>query len=272
MITFSPRELQTRILVVENVGHMAKILLEMIRAMGFRDVHRASNIVHAFQFVAAGSPNLIIGEAVIQPFGVTRLCRTLRVGSDSQNREIPVIITVAEPTATVVAAARDAGCHGIVAKPVSAANLATRIAAILRNPPSFVATRAYTGPERRRTAMPLKGAERRISRILPPADHTLPMHQLLGIDPEVLAGSKPPPAHLVAEDNGRALTNSVPAPVLRKVLVSQAEAGMELAEPIKAGESLVVVPRGVVLTRDLVPRLVDLAHKEKIPSTLTIRA
>lgn len=270
MINFAPHELQTRILVVENITHMARIVVEMVRAMGFRDVHRVGNVVHAYQFVISSRPNLIIGEAAIQPHGVTRLCKTLRVAADSPDRTVPVIITVAEPTGAAVAAARDAGCHAILAKPVAAASLATKIAGILRSPPRFVASRSYTGPDRRRAAMPLKGPERRSHREAPP-EHRLSVHEVLGIDPDVLAGTKPPPPHLIADDNERALVSPQTSPVSRKVAVSQLQPGMELAESIKSGPTLVVVPRGVVLTRELVPRLVELASKGKIPPAVLIR-
>jgi CheY-like chemotaxis protein len=271
MITFSAQELQTRVLVVENIVHMAKIIVEVVRSLGFRDTHWVSNVLHAYQFVAEHRPGLIIGEAVIQPQGVTRLCKSLRLAADSPAREVPVIITIAEPTGPAVAAARDAGCYGIVAKPISATALGTKIAAALRNPPRFVATKGYTGPDRRRVAMPLKAAERRGDRMVP-ADHSLGAHALLGIDAEVLAGIKSPPPHLVADDNDRSLVAVAASVAIRKVLISHLEAGMELAEPIKAGSGLVVVPRGVVLTRELVPRLADLAGKGKIPNAVVIRA
>lgn len=270
MLTFAPQELQTRVLVIENVPHMAKIIVEMIRALGFRDVRRVTNIIHAYQQLGTAGPGLMIGEANIQPQGATRLCRSLRMASDSPSRDIPVIITLAEPTAAAVAAARDAGCNGIVVKPVSAANLAAKIAGVLRSPAPFVSSGAYTGPERRRVSAPLKGPERRGTggAATPPA---LPLHQILGIDQDILDGTVPPPPQLVTEDNTRALPAALGAPASRRVLISQLEPGMELAEPVKAAAAAQLIPRGVVLTRELVPRLIHLAGSGKIGPTVAIR-
>lgn len=270
MIRFDKSELQARILLVENISHMARILREILMNLGFRDIHRVTNVIYGYQFVEKNRTDLIIAEINISPIGGAQLCQTLRLAADSPGRQVPVLLTLADPTAEAVVAARDCGAHFVLAKPVSTTALATKIAALLRNPPPFVTAESYAGPDRRRRRMPYAGEERRWTPVAE-ATYQLPAHALLGLDAAVLAGRQPPPPHSVQDDNSRLLRPPVKPPVTgRQVAVSQLAAGMELAEPVKDGDDAVVVPFGVVVNEALVLVLRRLAERGRITPMVRI--
>jgi DNA-binding response OmpR family regulator len=69
---------------------------------------------------------------------------------------------------TKVEAARDAGVSEFCAKPVTAAELLRKIAAVIDHPRSFIRSDDYVGPDRRRRDDPeFRGPERRKDRIKP---------------------------------------------------------------------------------------------------------
>jgi response regulator RpfG family c-di-GMP phosphodiesterase len=57
--------------------------------------------------------------------------------------------------------ARDAGVHEFLAKPVSASMLYARLQRVIENPPPFVRSDTYFGPDRRRRAVAFTGPDRR---------------------------------------------------------------------------------------------------------------
>lgn len=263
MLPFSKDELLTSILLIENIPHMAKILREMVYSMGFRTVDRVTNVVHAYQFIRSRRPSLIIGEVNISPVGCARLCKALRIAADSPGRTIPIILTLTEATASAVSQARDCGANFVVAKPLSMSALATKIASTLRHPQPFVTASTYTGPERRRRVLPFSGDERRSDEIRQ-ANYLHAAHLVLDIDADVLVGKVAPPQEIIMEDNDRVLRAMPKVAAGRKVMVTQLEEGMELAESVRAAGGGVIVPRGVVLRNDLIAGLCRLVEQGRI--------
>ena len=271
MIQFSKHELMTRVLLVENISHMAKIMREMVMSLGFRDFHRVTNVVHAYQYVIQRRPGLIIGEVNIIPTGCARFCKTLRIAADSPDRKVPVILTLNEETASAVSGARDSGANFVLGKPLSVNGLATKIASLLRTPQPFVAASTYTGPERRRRELPFNGDERRSEEIRA-AQYRHLAHMVLDIDAAVLSGKAPVPQDMVLEDNDRQLRPGPAARPGRRIMVTQLEEGMELAQSVKGSDGATLVPTGVVLRNDLIAGLCRLVEQGRIPPLISIAA
>lgn len=263
MLTFSKDELLTSILLIENIPNMGKILREMVYGMGFRTVDRVTNIIHAFQFIRSRRPALIIGEVNIAPVGCARLCKALRIAADSPGRTTPIILTLTEATPSAVSQARDCGANFVMAKPLSVLALETKIASVLRHPQPFVTASTYTGPERRRRDLPFSGDERRSEEIRM-ANYLHAAHAVLDVDADVLAGKVAPPPEMIMEDNERLLRMAPKQGTGRKILVTQLEEGMELAESVRGAGGTVIVPRGIALRNDLIAGLCRLVEQGRI--------
>ena len=264
MIQFSPKELDTTIILVENISHMARIIREMLKSLGFRHVVRVTNVIHAYQAVVRQPPGLIIAEVDIEPCGGARLCKALRIAADSPNRHIPIVLTITTPTPQSVSQARDSGAQFVLAKPFPVTGLATKIAAVLRNPQQFVEGGTYTGPERRRRAQSFLGEDRRLGETRT-AHYKHAANLILDVGASVLAGEVPVPPEIVLEDNERVLRNNAAlAGAGRKIMVTQLEEGMELAESIKAPDRSVLVPGGLLVTNAVMAALCRLVEQGKI--------
>jgi DNA-binding NarL/FixJ family response regulator len=88
--------------------------------------------------------------------------RKLRHETESPSPYVPVIMLTAHSERARVEAARDAGVTEFCAKPVTAAEMIRKVAAVIDHPRHFVRSDSYFGPDRRRRADPsYRGPERR---------------------------------------------------------------------------------------------------------------
>ena len=78
---------------------------------------------------------------------MTKLVR--RGGEGITNTEVPIIMVTGHSDQATVVAALKAGIHDFLAKPFSPDQLMTRIRAAVFNPPPFLRTANYIGPDRR---------------------------------------------------------------------------------------------------------------------------
>ena len=87
--------------------------------------------------------------------------RSTTTVSGCANAWVPVIMCTANTEKRHIVEARDAGATEYLLKPVSAKSIYDRIVSVVDDARPFVRTKAFTGPDRRRSAMPYGGAERR---------------------------------------------------------------------------------------------------------------
>ena len=76
--------------------------------------------------------------------------RNVRNDPNSPNPFVPINMITGHTEKHHVEAARDAGVTELLAKPITAANLFSRIAEIVERPRAFVRCGHYFGPDRRR--------------------------------------------------------------------------------------------------------------------------
>jgi two-component system, chemotaxis family, chemotaxis protein CheY len=138
------------VLVIDDNPHMRSIVVAILRGAGFGNVKEAGDGAQGLEEMRAGIPDIIICDLNMSPLDGLEFTHMLRTAADSPGRYIPVIMMTGHTERSKVTAARDAGINELVAKPISAKTLLDRIVAIIDRPRSFVTTRSYTGPCRRR--------------------------------------------------------------------------------------------------------------------------
>lgn len=138
-----------RVLIVDASPYAAKLLGELIKGMGGRNIvfetdgDRVLDIAERLEptlvFVERSGPRLD-GEAVARRIRRSRLgCRTA-----------PIIMATAEATAGNIKGARDSGVHEFLVKPFATGDLLRRLINVATKPRDWVEGVAYVGPDRRR--------------------------------------------------------------------------------------------------------------------------
>jgi DNA-binding response OmpR family regulator len=86
----------------------------------------------------------------------------IRTSTASPNPFVPIIMLTGYTSLERVRQARDAGINEFLAKPVSVKAILSRLTSVIEHPRSFVRTKMYFGPCRRRRAnAEYQGPERR---------------------------------------------------------------------------------------------------------------
>ncbi len=161
-----------RTLIVGDNSEQRREIGELLAGFGVREVMAAEDAVAAFAQLVLRRPALIIADGEMRPFGALALARELR-DAEGPGDCAAIVLVTHERSPAFADAARAAGIHEVLAKPVSAEALRACLVGLVA-PPSASAP-AYTGPERRSASSePYLGVDRRArTRVLSAIDEAL---------------------------------------------------------------------------------------------------
>ncbi len=150
-------------LVVDDNKNMRLLVIQVLRALGIRNVKEADDGADALKTLKTFPTDIVICDWNMEPLDGLDFTRMVRTASDSPNPFVPIIMLTGHTEMNRVEEARDAGVHEFLAKPISAKSLYQRIVSVIEISRHFIRTSNYTGPDRRRarSAMKYKGPERR---------------------------------------------------------------------------------------------------------------
>ena len=137
-------------LIVEDNTHMRALLRALLNSVGIKDVAEASHGGTALTVLRERKSDLVLTDLAMQPMDGLEFTRQVRNSAQSPNPFVPIIMITGHTERYRVEAARDAGVTEFLAKPITAANLFSRIAEIVERPRPFVRCDSYFGPDRRR--------------------------------------------------------------------------------------------------------------------------
>jgi CheY-like chemotaxis protein len=137
-------------LVVDDNAHMRTLLRSLLQALGLPQVYEAVDGATGFAELRERRPDFVFTDLSMTPVDGIEFTRLVRLGKDSPNPYIPIIMVTGHTERQRVEAARDAGVTEFLAKPITAQNILTRIAEIVDRPRPFVRCDNYFGPDRRR--------------------------------------------------------------------------------------------------------------------------
>jgi CheY-like chemotaxis protein len=157
---------KVRFLVVDDNVHMQNIVKTILRGFGAMHVFEAKDPTEALYRLRQDSIDIVVLDYVIGDEDGVEFLRRLRNDKDSPSPYIPVIMLTAHSEKGRVESARDAGATEFCAKPVTAAEMLRKVAAVIDHPRQFVRSDSYFGPDRRRHSDPqYRGEERRKDRL-----------------------------------------------------------------------------------------------------------
>jgi two-component system chemotaxis response regulator CheY len=138
------------ILIADQSAHSAELVMQMLRAIGRRDIRQALDAETAMaELDRRPFEALLIDDALRDMDGVQFVFQ-LRRAEACRNRHIPIIMMAAAPDLARITAARDAGVNEFLRRPFAANHLQSRLKSIHEAPRPIVATESYVGPDRRR--------------------------------------------------------------------------------------------------------------------------
>ena len=150
-----------RVLLVDEHQGIRQILTAMLEDLNVADIKEATDGGSALQKLDKFEFDLLITEQVMKPMDGAELTRRIRSGEGGGNPFLPIVMISAHAVKEDIEAARDAGVHEFLVKPLSAKALRARLRQIVENPRPFIRSSDYYGPDRRRRAMPIKVSDRR---------------------------------------------------------------------------------------------------------------
>lgn len=152
---------KVNVLVIDDNAHMIQIVRSMLLGFGITKTYESRDAAEAFDIARGELIDLIIVDYQMPILDGLEFTQMVRTGRDTTNPYIPIILLTAHTERSRIMAARDAGVTEICAKPITAQQLWTKIAAVVNRPRPFVRARNYFGPDRRRRDIEFKGEERR---------------------------------------------------------------------------------------------------------------
>ena len=138
-----------RVLVFDPQPAAGKLMAELLKDMGARQVTCASRTTKGLELIGHVDPQLVCCESVAPEFDGPDLVRRLR-RSTLDARKTPVIMVTHEATVDSIKAARDSGVHEFLRKPYTAKDLFRRVENVTLNPRLWIEAQMYVGPDRRR--------------------------------------------------------------------------------------------------------------------------
>lgn len=151
-----------RVLIADDDRRIALIVRQVLESLGFKEISTAKDGESALALLNSDRVDMLITDWQMTPMDGISLIKHLRTSDNSPNRFMPIIMMTGNAEREHVEAARDAGVTEFVVKPFSAKTLCDRILLLIDNPRSFIRSKRFTGPDRRRrsTTAP-DGIERR---------------------------------------------------------------------------------------------------------------
>ena len=150
------------VMIVDPDMRIANIVKHVLLNLGFGTIHMEQTSRSAIERLKTDQVDFIITEYDPVPVdGENLFIKHIRTSPDSPNPTVPIIMLTGHTLQDDVKNARDMGITEFASKPFTAKGLCDRIVRIIENPRSFIITKRYAGPDRRRRDGPAGEGERR---------------------------------------------------------------------------------------------------------------
>lgn len=155
------------ILVVDDDKAIANLIKNVLKNLGFGNVIVTYNADEGMQVIEHNAVDLVITDWEMEPVNGIEMVQKIRK-MDSLKRFTPIIMLTGHGEKQEIEQARDVGITEYLIKPFTAKTLCSRIATVVEAPRSFIVSREYKGPSRRRRVLPSPdGTDRRKRKTTP---------------------------------------------------------------------------------------------------------
>jgi len=122
-------DMNMNVLIVDDYKTMLRIIENLLKQLGFKNVHQAIDGSSALKVLRETPIGLIISDWNMQPMTGLQLLKEVR--ADDKLKATPFIMITAESKTENVVAAKEAGVNNYIVKPFNAETLKQKISAVL---------------------------------------------------------------------------------------------------------------------------------------------
>ena len=122
-------DMNMNVLIVDDYKTMLRIIENLLKQLGFKNVHQATDGAAALKVLREVPCGLIISDWNMQPMTGLQLLKEVR--ADDRLKATPFIMITAESKTENVVAAKEAGVNNYIVKPFNAETLKQKISAVL---------------------------------------------------------------------------------------------------------------------------------------------
>ena len=119
------------VLVLEDEIHIRKIIVRLLRQLGFSSIYEVSDGVDGMKELLRVRPSLILCDIHMEPMGGLKFLQTLRSLKTHEAANLPVVFLTADAEVDTVLKAKELRVDGYIAKPVSLSQLQSKIETVL---------------------------------------------------------------------------------------------------------------------------------------------
>lgn len=120
-----------KFLVVDDFSTMRRIVRNLLKELGFANVHEAEDGVDALNKLGAGGFEFVVSDWNMPNMTGIELLRKIR--ADPNLKHLPVLMVTAEAKRENIIEAAQAGASGYIVKPFTAATLDEKLKKIFQN-------------------------------------------------------------------------------------------------------------------------------------------
>jgi len=122
-------DMNMNVLIVDDYKTMLRIIENLLKQLGFKNVHQATDGSAALKVLREVPCGLVISDWNMQPMTGLQLLKEVR--ADERLKTMPFIMITAESKTENVVAAKEAGVNNYIVKPFNAETLKQKISAVL---------------------------------------------------------------------------------------------------------------------------------------------
>ena len=122
-------DLNMNVLVVDDYKTMVRIIGNLLKQLGFTNIHDADDGGKALNKLRCGNFGLVISDWNMEPMSGLDLLKQVR--ADAKLKTLPFLMVTAESKTENVIAAKEAGVNNYIVKPFNAEILKSKLQAVL---------------------------------------------------------------------------------------------------------------------------------------------
>ena len=122
-------DMNMNVLIVDDYKTMLRIIENLLKQLGFKNIDEARDGPQALEMIAAKSYGLILSDWNMKPMTGLELLKTVRAAPNTLRT--PFVMVTAETKTENVVAARQAGANNYIIKPFTLAVLKQKLTSVL---------------------------------------------------------------------------------------------------------------------------------------------